>query len=36
MKSALVLVPPNIPSMDSCAWGRDQATYNAAGSKSSH
>ena len=36
MKSALVLVPPNIPSMDSCAGGRFQATYNAAGSKASH
>jgi len=36
MKSALVLLPPNIPSMDSCAGGRFQATYNAAWSKASH
>ncbi len=36
MKSALILVPPNIPSMDSCAGGRYQATYNAEGSMASH
>ena len=36
MKSALVLVPPNIPSMDSVAGGRFQATYNAGGSEASH
>lgn len=36
MKSALVLVPPNIASMDSAAGGRFQATYNADGSTASH
>jgi radical SAM superfamily enzyme YgiQ (UPF0313 family) len=36
MKSALVLVPPNIPSMDSVAGGRFQATYNAGGTEASH
>ncbi|MEJ2717186.1 MAG: radical SAM protein [Deltaproteobacteria bacterium] len=36
MKSALVLVPPNIPSMDSAAGGRFQATYNAGGGEASH
>ncbi len=36
MKSALVLVPPNIASMDSVAGGRFQATYNADGSEASH
>jgi radical SAM superfamily enzyme YgiQ (UPF0313 family) len=36
MKSALVLVPPNIPSMDSVAGGRYQATYNAGGRRASH
>lgn len=36
MKSVLVLVPPNISSMDSAAGGRFQATYNASGYNSSH
>jgi len=36
MKSALVLVPPNIASMDSAAGGRFQATYNANGNAASH
>jgi radical SAM superfamily enzyme YgiQ (UPF0313 family) len=36
MKTALVLVPPNIPSMDSAAGGRFQATYNAGGAAASH
>ncbi len=36
MKTALVLVPPNIPSMDSAAGGRFQATYNADGAEASH
>lgn len=36
MKNALVLVPPNIPSMDSAAGGRYQATYNADGAEASH
>lgn len=36
MKSALVLVPPNISSMDSAAGGRFQATYNADEGEASH
>jgi radical SAM superfamily enzyme YgiQ (UPF0313 family) len=36
MKTPLILVPPNIPSMDSAAGGRFQATYNADGSEASH
>lgn len=36
MKSALVLAPPNIASMDSVAGGRFQATYNANGTEASH
>ncbi len=36
MKTALVLVPPNIPTMDSAAGGRFQATYNASDRTASH
>ncbi|MFC1833400.1 radical SAM protein [Thermodesulfobacteriota bacterium] len=36
MKTALVLVPPNIPSMGSAAGGRYQATYNTEGDNASH
>lgn len=36
MRNALVLVPPNIPSMDSAAGGRYQATYNTVGTEASH